>query len=302
MAISTTSPVHSAHGICTNFIDTDENWAIVNPITIPGMFYISSDGINESSFKIGDGRRWSDIEPFKLNTDGVPVGTLIFNLSTTTPPKYLPLNGALLSREDYNELFAFANTSGMIVSDDVWNDNITYKGCFTYGTNNTNFRIPLLDDITLEAWSTDTGNNPGRSPGMYQRGTLIGTDYFFGQNQSSPYISFFNYGLSIMNGMTTDNCPTDIKDNNITSNIYTYAQKVSNALVGRYDELAHPELTDLMNAISLDNPNYQDGYQFNSPMTGNIFPSNQTHSVTRIIGMARCESVAYPVYIKYTSE
>lgn len=287
-------------GLATHFIDTEDNWIKYNPRTIPGMFYISKNENSESSFKIGDGRLWNEIDKFTLDRGGVPVGTMIFCLTINAPYSYIPLNGALLDRNEFSELFAFASTSGMYIEDDLWNSDILYHGFFSSGDKTSTFRLPLIDDIVIEAWSTSTGNNPGRNAGSYQRGTLIGTDYFYGVNQASPYMSFFNYGLSIKNGMTTNDCPQDVITDTLVANDIEYQSKIAEAIYERQDELIHPEESDLMDAISLDLPKFKNNYEFNSPQTGCIFPSNTVYSNTRIIGMMRQESIAYPVYIKYT--
>lgn len=59
----------------------------------------------------------------------------------------LELNGELVLRADYprlwNEVAGFGNS---IVTDALWNpsnaNDLSYKGCFSFGTNSTNFRLP----------------------------------------------------------------------------------------------------------------------------------------------------------------
>ena len=57
----------------------------------------------------------------------------------------LVLNGDLVSRPAYPRLWAFIQslTFGQeVVSDATWLSNIKYRGCFSTGTNGTDFRLP----------------------------------------------------------------------------------------------------------------------------------------------------------------
>lgn len=88
-----------------------------------GRFY--GDGSMISNYDIGS------IKPF---------------LTTRVPMNYVRANGALLDRRAYPELFRFASSSGMIVSDADWLDVSKQNwGKWSSGDGSTTFRVPMLD-------------------------------------------------------------------------------------------------------------------------------------------------------------
>lgn len=88
-----------------------------------GRFY--GDGSMISNYDIGS------IKPF---------------LTTRVPMGYVRANGALLKRDAYPELFRFASSSGMIVSDADWLDTSKQNwGKWSSGDGSTTFRVPMLD-------------------------------------------------------------------------------------------------------------------------------------------------------------
>lgn len=68
------------------------------------------------------------------------VGKVEGFLCTTPPPYRLVLDGTLKSRTVYADLWAFAQTSGILVSDSAWTAG--QKGKFSTGDGSTTFRLP----------------------------------------------------------------------------------------------------------------------------------------------------------------
>lgn len=319
MADSTKRNIY-VEGVATVFSDTLENWLHYDPNTIPGAIYASTDEKNRVSLKIGTGQKYSQI-PTVTVSNGVPVGTILYMPTTTPPEHYIALSGVELLKEDYPELWEFANASELIIDDSLWLSHVKYHGYFSHGSTPGFFRIPLLDDITLEAWSTNSGRNAGRGPGSYVPGTMIGTEYMFGGSTPSPYMSYFNYTLAIRNGLTTNQNPevpnsVSIVQNSSESNEGTTITKNTSSMTDReYGEfisrwldennhrsnLVHPTKQQLADILGIDTP---------SDLVGtNKFVGRSTHSITiagptslnytDVVGMTRSESVAYPVYMKY---
>jgi len=92
-------------------------------------------------------------------------------ISTTTPTGWLKLNGQLVSRTTYANLWAYAQATGGVVSEVTW--AATSVGCFAVGDGVTTFRLPDLRG--LHARGLDEGRNfdPGRVFGQFQDSSVI---------------------------------------------------------------------------------------------------------------------------------
>ncbi|MBP0634918.1 phage tail protein [Cupriavidus sp. AcVe19-6a] len=75
-----------------------------------------------------------------------------FPAKNYNPAKFLPLNGAMLSRTSYPELFQYAQLSNLVTTEATWADT-AWQGWFTWGSDGTNFRIPDLRGLFLRAWT-----------------------------------------------------------------------------------------------------------------------------------------------------
>lgn len=71
----------------------------------------------------------------------IPVGTILMWPGTTAPAGTLILQGQLVNRADWPDLWQFAQNSGNIVDDALWSNR---KGSFTTGNGSTTFRLPDL--------------------------------------------------------------------------------------------------------------------------------------------------------------
>lgn len=284
-------------GVHQNFYDTEENFYLENPLTLPGVLYISytPDGI--TYIRVGNGAHWRDIDPVASTYSGVPIGTLIYCLSDTPPKHYLPLNGQEISRETYLDLYNFISGTSMIISEELWQSDPKYRGFFSSGDGELTFRLPLIDDIILEAAT------PGkeRKLGSYKQGTLIGTDYVHGKGTTTPYMTYLNFAVALRNGLTTpDNLVMPDEDDTSLSNT-EYAEKVKDWLDnddgGHRDSLIHPEKQDIIEALNLDTP--QEDTKVTSSKSSSIIGSDSLEYVS-VVGMTRPETIAYSVFIKYT--
>jgi len=80
----------------------------------------------------------------------LPAGMLAYFAGNVAPAGWLKLNGVTLSREAYPALWAYALSTGGVVSDtDWWNNNLS--GRFSSGVAGSDFRIPDLRGVFLRA-------------------------------------------------------------------------------------------------------------------------------------------------------
>jgi hypothetical protein len=93
-----------------------------------------------------------------------PVGSLRSELIVF--PGYLELNGALLTRATYPELFAFASDNSLLVTEAVWSAG--RYGIFSDGDGSTTFRLPDFRGETIRILDSGRGVDAGRLIGQWQ--------------------------------------------------------------------------------------------------------------------------------------
>lgn len=108
----------------------------------------------------------------------VPTGAIVQFPATTAPSGYLITNGQLISRTTYAYLWAFAQSSGNLISDALWISNSQY-GSFSSGDGSTTFRLPQYGGYFLRSLDNGNGIDPGRTIGTTQQN----------QNQTHTHIA-----------------------------------------------------------------------------------------------------------------
>ncbi len=101
------------------------------------------------------------------------VGAIIVFVGNNTPSGYLKCNGALLSRTTFSSLWAYAQSSGALVSEIEWSSS--NQGCFSTGDGSTTFRIPDLRGEFIRGWDDGRGIDTNRTIGSKQEATSIGS-------------------------------------------------------------------------------------------------------------------------------
>lgn len=96
------------------------------------------------------------------------VGMAAYFHASSPPPGWLKRNGALVSRTDFPALWAYAQSSGMLVTDTVWNSAVTEQGKFSQGDGSTTFRVPDARARVDRAWDDGKGIDSGRILGSTQ--------------------------------------------------------------------------------------------------------------------------------------
>lgn len=89
-----------------------------------------------------------------LMSQRLPVGTILPWPANTAPPHALLLQGQLVNRADYPDLWQFAQNSGNLVPDSDWSN---YKGSFSTGNGSTTFRLPDFRGLV------PVGNDPSQN-------------------------------------------------------------------------------------------------------------------------------------------
>ncbi|AOJ36568.1 phage tail protein [Burkholderia sp. AU33423] len=95
------------------------------------------------------------------------VGQIVFEPRTLPRAGFLKANGVLVNRADYPALWAYAQASGTLVSDDEWRNE--RWGCFSTGDGTTTFRLPELRGEFIRCWADGRDDiDAQRGIGSYQ--------------------------------------------------------------------------------------------------------------------------------------
>ncbi|VWD61422.1 putative phage tail protein [Burkholderia lata] len=95
------------------------------------------------------------------------VGQIVFEPRTLARAGFLKANGVLVNRADYPALWAYAEGSGTLVSDDEWRNE--RWGCFSTGDGSTTFRLPELRGEFIRCWADGRDDiDAQRGIGSYQ--------------------------------------------------------------------------------------------------------------------------------------
>ncbi|MGF6112629.1 phage tail protein [Pseudomonas frederiksbergensis] len=109
--------------------------------------------------------------------DGTALGRAVFETSTTVMPGgYGALNGSLLNRTEWPWLWDHAQQSDMLRSE------ADRGGAWTTGDGSTTFRTPEARGEFLRLLAEGRDVDPGRTPGSWQKGSLVQGDNGAGDN------------------------------------------------------------------------------------------------------------------------
>ena len=110
----------------------------------------------------------------KLEAD-IPIGTVRYVYSI--PEGWIELNGQLVSRTEYSDLWSWANSNNLVVTEEQWNagyvNNRSNKGLFSYGDNSTTFRLPDFRSRFIRGLDNGAGYDPDRLLGTEELPTLV---------------------------------------------------------------------------------------------------------------------------------
>ncbi|MBR8073928.1 phage tail protein [Burkholderia cenocepacia] len=94
------------------------------------------------------------------------VGQIVFEPRTSVRAGFLKVNGALVKRADYPALWAYAQASGALVTEDEWTKALW--GCFSSGDGTTTFRLPEMRGEFIRCWDDARGIDTNRILGSWQ--------------------------------------------------------------------------------------------------------------------------------------
>ena len=123
----------------------------------------------------------------------------------TIPVNYLEMNGQEVSRSDYSELYDWVVKNNLIIDDNTWNINKQY-GLYSYGSNDTVFRLPNMIGYYLVGYEPDYH----KFIGSHQDDTmpnLTGIIDIAGTNDSSPIATTKTSGVFKINEKETTSYP-----------------------------------------------------------------------------------------------
>jgi len=96
---------------------------------------------------------------------GLRTGAMMMFPTASAPQGFLKMNGVLVSRTTYANLFAFATSSGL-VSEATWSGGSS--GLFSVGDGSTTFRLPDLRGCFTRGLDESRGLDASRAIGVFQ--------------------------------------------------------------------------------------------------------------------------------------
>ncbi|QJP72380.1 phage tail protein [Burkholderia glumae] len=94
------------------------------------------------------------------------IGQVVFEVRSSVRAGCLKLDGALLNRADYPQLWAYAQASGALATEKDWAAG--WWGCFSVGDGATTFRIPEFRGEGIRCADGGRGVDSGRGVGSWQ--------------------------------------------------------------------------------------------------------------------------------------
>jgi hypothetical protein len=100
----------------------------------------------------------------------MPLGFTFSILAKTPPAGCLELQGALVSRSAYPDLWVWVQANAPLITEAAWQTQAAVQssiGCYSSGDGSTTFRLPKIVDFTR-------GSDTTRTPGTYQFDAMQG--------------------------------------------------------------------------------------------------------------------------------
>ncbi|MBY8604086.1 tail fiber protein [Burkholderia arboris] len=94
------------------------------------------------------------------------IGQIVFEPRSSARTGFLKANGVLVNRADYPALWAYAQASGALVTEDEWQKALW--GSFSTGDGSTTFRLPELRGEVIRCWDDARGVDTKRILGSWQ--------------------------------------------------------------------------------------------------------------------------------------
>lgn len=124
----------------------------------------------------------------KIADERIPVGGTLIGPYATPMPNFAAMEGQLLVRADFPELWAHAQTHAALVSDIDW--QYSKWGAYSTGDGSTTFRLPDPRGSHIRIWDNGKGLDAGRDLATYDA-DAVGEHTHDGNGGS-----FFNYSSS----------------------------------------------------------------------------------------------------------
>lgn len=146
----------------------------------------------------GAGASGEQVDPSVLPAGSAPVfytGQPVSVIGNAIPSGWplLKLNGALVSRTSYANLWAYAQACGALVSEATW--SATSWGGFSSGDGSTNFRLPDFRGEFPRYLDDGRGIDSGRSIGVWQADQVkIHTHPIYTSSSSGAGLSYIRSG------------------------------------------------------------------------------------------------------------
>lgn len=221
----------------------------------------------------------------QTQTDSVPVhsesvGFITISLSNTIPSGYLPLLGYTYSRSAYADLYDYAVTNGLIISDSDWlvleetqNGNVPF---YSSGDGSTTFRVPKLN-----GWV-----KAGEQAGNYLEAGLPNiTGQFGGPEGMNNYFDGAFY-------LKQEDCTYNISNSGDSDDLFGFDASLSSPIYGKSNTVQPESVSviyvvkafgELTNIGSTDIATLSDQITY---ITNNYIPKNDgTASNLRVDGL-----------------
>lgn len=144
---------------------------------------------------------------------GVTIGTVRYVY--VIEDGWIEMNGQLLSRSVYNQLYNWAVNNNLVISDTSWNadyvNNRSNKGLFSYGDGSTTFRLPDFRARFIRGLDNNVGFDTARKLGTEELPSLsMGGDDNWSDHDL--FLLYNNSNIGTGSGLSGDIMTNDIAD------------------------------------------------------------------------------------------